>query len=83
MPTSHCDDHSSIVNRVLIIPLLPTDEFVTYHLLRRSPTVGHISSAVEIQVTFRSNEFSRGLRVFTAFSCLEMHKCKKCVKVHR
>lgn len=39
--------------------------------------VGQISSAVEIQVTFRSNEFSPGLSVFTAFSSLEMRKCKK------
>ena len=39
--------------------------------------VGQISSAFEIQVSFRSNEFSPGLNVFTAFSSLEMRKCKK------
>ena len=71
-----CQHHSSIVNQVLIIPLLPTDEFVIV-LPSTSDIFIYLSSAVEIQITFRSNEFSPGLTVFTAFSSLEMRKCKK------
>ena len=67
MPTSQFDRQSgefSIVNRQILF-------------WRTTGYVGQISSAFEIQVTFRSNEFSPGLNVFTAFSSLEMRKCKK------